>query len=125
MLELFIQGLFVLGFFGELYGDMVLVLKIFTLMAIFAYVTQHLGKGPLAIIIILFMSWFIIFDYFAFFGGIYVLYILMAFGFTGVIIDFFFVNPGSGQENKGGVSSGKDLMSRQKQISQAQQMMRR
>ena len=62
------------------------------------------------------MSWFIIFDYFVLFGGIYVLYILMAFGFTGVIIDFFFVNPGSGQANEGGVSNGSDFMQRQSQI---------
>jgi hypothetical protein len=116
MIELFLQGLFVLGFFGDLTGDLTIVLKIFTLMAIFAYVTQHLGKGPLAILIIITMSWFIIFDYFALFGGIYVLYILMAFGFTGVIIDFFFVNPGSGQANEGGVSNGNDFMQRQSQI---------
>ncbi len=119
---LLLNGFIFLGFFGELSGDMILVLKIFTLMAIFAYVTQHLGKGPITILIMVVMSWFIIFDYFWFFGGIYVLWMLLAFGFTGVIIDFFFVNPGNGQKNEGGISSGRDYMSRQAQY---QNIMRR
>lgn len=105
-----------LGFFSELSGDMILVLKIFTLMAIFSYVTQHLGKGYLSVLIIVGMTYFIIFDYFWFFGGIYVLYVLMAFGFSGVIVDFFFVNPGQSSGQDGSVSSGKDFMARQNQL---------
>ena len=107
---------------GELPGDMVFVLKIFVLMTIIAFVIQHLGKGPLAILVIIVLSWFIVFDYFKFFGGVYVLYMLVTLGFSGILIDFFFVNPGSGQPNEGGISSGKDFMARQSQI---QRMMRR
>jgi hypothetical protein len=107
---------------GDLPGDMVFVLKIFVLMTIIAYVTQHLGKGPLAIMVILILSWFIVFDYFRYFGGIYVLYMFITLGFTGVLIDFFFVNPGNPPSQEGGISNGKDFMARQSQI---QRMMRR
>ena len=107
---------------SELPGDMTLVLKIFVLMTIIAFVVQHLGKGPLAVLVIIVLSWFIVFDYFKFFGGVYVLYMFVTLGFTGVLIDFFFVNPGSGQANEGGISNGKDFMARQSQI---QRMMRR
>ncbi len=94
---------------------MIFVLKIFTLLAIFAFVTQNLGKGPVPIIIMLAMSWFIIFDHFLIFGGIYVLYVLMALGFSGVIIDFFFVNPGHTPQ-PGAPNTGADVLSRQSQI---------
>lgn len=102
-------------FIGELFSDMTLVLKIFTLLAIFAFVTQHLGKGPIQIIVLLVISWFVIFDQFLIFGGIYVLYVMMAMGFSGIIIDFFFVNPGHNPQ-PGAPNSGKDVMSRQNQI---------
>ena len=107
---------------SELSGDMIFVLKIFVVMTIIAFVTQHLGKGPLAILVIVVLSWFIVFDYFRFFGGVYVLYMFVTLGFSGILIDFFFVNPGSGQPNEGGISNGKDFMARQSQI---QRMMRR
>jgi len=105
-------------FLDGLFSDMTLVLKIFTLMAIISYITNHLGKGPIAILLIAVFSWFIIFDYFAFFGGIYILYMLLAFGLTGVIIDIFFVTPGHGQAQQaagigeGGepISSGQEFM---------------
>ncbi|MBT7240956.1 MAG: hypothetical protein HN878_00540 [Candidatus Diapherotrites archaeon] len=107
---------------SELPGDMTFVLKIFVLMTIIAFVTQHLGKGPLAVLVIVVLSWFIVFDYFRFFGGVYVLYMAVTLGFSGILIDFFFVNPGSGQANEGGISNGKDFAARQSQI---QRMMRR
>ena len=99
-----IIGMPMLAFFGELVADMTLVLKIFVLMAIIAYITNHLGKGPLAIMIIAVFSWFIIFDYFMLFGGIYILYILLIGGLTGVIIDIFFVTPMPGAGGGAGAS---------------------
>ena len=114
MFEVFLGGAYLLSL-SDLPGDLILVRKIITLMAIIAWVLQHLGKGPLSIIIIAVVSWFVICDYFAFFGGIYVLYMLMLFGFTGVIIDFFFVAPQGGgqQQGEGPISNGKDYASRQ------------
>jgi hypothetical protein len=105
-------------FIGELGSDMVFVLKIFTLLAIFSFITQHMGKGAISVIIMLIISWFVIFDYFAFFGGIYVLYMMMALGFSGTIIDFFFVSQqsGGGEKHPGAPNAGKDVISRQNAI---------
>jgi len=118
MIDVMLTGIPILLLDG-LFSDMILVLKIFTLMAIIAFVMQHLGKGPLAILIIVGISWFVVFDYFAFFGGIYVLWILLSFGLTGVIIDFFFVNPGGGVEKTPGISTGGEFMARQAQMQKA------
>ncbi|MEK6958517.1 MAG: hypothetical protein AABW59_00565 [archaeon] len=115
------QGFLSLLFLEDLFGDMTVVLKIFTLMAIISYITNHLGKGPIALIIITVISSFIIFDFFALFGGIYILYILLGMGLTGVIIDIFFVTPMAppkGQEGGGApsgepISNGKDFTERQ------------
>ena len=110
-------------FIGELFSDMDIVLKIFVLLAIFAYVTQHLGKGPVAILIILGMSYFIIFDYWKFFGGVYVLYVLILLGIGGVLIDFMFITPSAhGRASEGAtgsISNGKDFMARQAQMQKA------
>ena len=80
-------------FIEDLFGDMTLVLKLFVLMTIVSYVTQHLGKGPLALLLIAVLSWFIIFDFFYIFGGIYILYMLVLFGVTQLMMDFFILAP--------------------------------
>ncbi len=80
-------------FLDGLFEDMTMVLKIFVLLTIVSYVTQHLGKGPIAIIIIVVLSYFIIFDYFIYFGGIYVLYMLVMFGISQLLMDFFILAP--------------------------------
>ncbi|MDD4251324.1 MAG: hypothetical protein PHX27_04000 [Candidatus ainarchaeum sp.] len=98
---------------GEIFADLNLVLKILVLLAIFGYVTQHLGKGPLAILIIVGMGYFIIFDYWKFFGGVYVLYMLIVMGIGGIVIDFLFITPGAQGKNEGPISHGRDFTSRQ------------
>jgi hypothetical protein len=104
-------------FLDDLLGDMTLVLKIFVLMTIVSYVTQHLGKGPLAILVIVVLSWLIIFDYFYLFGGIYVLYMLVLFGATQLLMDFFILAPQAAMEQQmGGVENqpnGMDMRERQ------------
>jgi len=114
-------------FFEELFGDMNFVLKIFVLMTIFSYVTQHLGKGPLAIIIVVVISW-MIFSNFAIFGSIYVLYMLVLFGVTQILMDFFILAPQAMMEQnmqKGGEvanqPNSKDMQDRQKQMMQMRQ----
>ena len=121
MLELFLNSVFAnnflnqmnLLFIGEMFSDMSLVLKILVLLAIFGYVTQHLGKGPLSILIIAGMSFFIIFDYWKFFGGIYVLYVLVAMGIGGILIDFMFITPSAQGKQEGPISHGRDFVARQ------------
>ena len=114
-------------FFEELFGDMNFVLKIFVLMTIFSYVTQHLGKGPIAIIIVLVLSW-MIFTNFAIFGSIYVLYMLVLFGVTQILMDFFILAPQAMMEqnmNKGGETenqpNGADMADRQRKMMQMRQ----
>lgn len=100
-----------------LFGDLTFVLKIFVLMAIFAYVTGHVGKGPLGIFVFAVIAWLVIFDYFAIFGSLYILYMLLAMGLTGVIIDFMFITPAPHPKAEGPsgdpISNGKDFMERQ------------
>jgi len=99
-----------------LFGDLTFILKIFVLMAVFAYVTGHLGKGPLGIFVFALIAWLVIFDYFAIFGGIYILYILLAMGLTGVLIDFMFVTPSPVPKGEGTgepISNGNDFTKRQ------------
>jgi len=101
---------------GEFFSDMMLVLKIFVLLAIISFVLMHLGKGPLSIVLILGISWFVLFDYFWFFGGIYTLMMLLTFGVAGILVDFFFVFPGfaagGGQTPEAKVGSVGGLLDR-------------
>lgn len=113
-------------FFEELFGDMNFVLKIFVLMTIVSYVTQHLGKGPLALIIIAVIAW-MIFSNFAIFGSIYVIYMLVLFGVTQILMDFFILAPQAMMEQnmKGGETenqpNGADMADRQRKLMQMRQ----
>lgn len=112
-------------FFEELFGDMTFVLKIFVLMTIVSYVTQHLGKGPLALIIIAVIAW-MIFSNFLIFGSIYVIYMLVLFGVTQILMDFFILAPQAMMEQnmKGGTDNqpnGADMADRQRKMIQMRQ----
>ena len=123
MLPLIFEGVVFLGYFSELQADLTLALKIFVLLTIISFIMQHVGKGPLAILLILGISWFVIFDYFLFFGGMYVLYVMLTLGVTSILIDFFFVNPGGG--GGGGdpsqISHGVDFANRQAMFEKSRQ----
>lgn len=106
---------FTILFIGEFLSDINLILKIFVLMTLVSWVKNHLGSTPLSWIIVAGLGYFILFDGWAIFGPVYILYLLLMFGISGVIIDFFFV--GGGQpEGKDGmespVSSGVDIAHR-------------
>ena len=121
---LMMGGLVFLGYLSELTGDLILALKIFVLLTIISFIIQHVGKGPLGILLIIGISWFVIFDYFMFFGGAYVLYVLLTFGVTSIMIDFFFVNPGAGGGGGGeaqDISHGVDFSQRQATFQKARQ----
>ncbi|HLC79621.1 MAG TPA: hypothetical protein VJG83_04315 [archaeon] len=109
MVELFLL------FFGELFSDINFILKIFVLMTLANWIRNHLGDSPLSWILIVGLGYFILFDGWAIFGPIYLLYILLGFGVSSVIIDFFFVGGGGAPETEGmesPVSSGIDVMKR-------------
>ena len=109
---------------GDLFGDMTIVLKIFVLLTIVSYVTQHFGKGPLALIAIAVISYFVIFDYFIIFGGVYILYMLVLFGVSQLLMDFFILAPQAAMEQHmtgGGGEvenqpNSKDVQDRQRQL---------
>ncbi len=109
-----------LAFLGimEFFSDMILVLKIFVLLTIVSWVVMHLGKGPLAIVLIVGISWFVLFDQFWFFGGVYVLMMLLMLGIAGIFIDMFFVFPGFAAGSSGApeakMSSQGGVMQRMK-----------
>jgi len=64
-------------------------------LAIVSYVVMHLGKGPLAMAIIVGFGYFMLFSPFAWlFEGAYILMMLLMLGFAGIFIDLFFVFPG-------------------------------
>ena len=122
--------LFTLLFIFELFGDLNFIIKIFVLLTLISWVNNHIGKGPLSLILIGGIGYFVLFDGWKLFGPIYVLYMLLMFGVSGVIIDFFFVGGGGGPEKEGmesPVSSGVDIQKRmasQKAAGVAQKMSR-
>jgi hypothetical protein len=111
-------------FIGELIADANLVLKIFALLGIASFFLQNLGKTPLAIILIVGVSYFVLFDLWVVFGSIYVLWMMIMLGFTNLVVDFFFVGAFSGNKGGGGaspISSGNDMARRQQAMQAAQQ----
>ena len=117
-------------FLFEFGSDMLLVLKIFVILTIASFVVNHVGKGPLSIVIIVGFSYFMVFSPWAwFFEWTYVIMMLLMFGISGILIDFFFVGGGSGGGEASPVSSGADIAKRaaasQRGRSVAQNMMRR
>ncbi len=76
---------------GEFISDMTLALKIFVLLAIVSFIKGNMGTGPIAIILMALSAYFVIFDQWRLFGGIYILYILFLFGMGHLLVDFFFV----------------------------------
>ncbi len=99
-------------------------------MTLVSWVKNHLGTGPLSWILVAGMGYFILFDGWKIFGPIYVLYMLLMFGVSSVVIDFFFVGGGGGPEKEGlesPVSSGADIMKRMasQKANPAQRMLKR
>jgi hypothetical protein len=113
---------FFLFSFGEFFGDMQLILKIFTFMAIYSFARNHVGGGALAIAVILILSFFVLFVAWPLFGTIYLLYMVFILGAGGVLIDFFFVtgSSGGGGGSMSPVSSGADVAKRMVAMRMAQ-----
>src|SRR3989344_8309853 len=88
-------GMVLLDIF-EIFNDFNLIIKIFVLMTLASWVRNHLGDSPLSWILIGGLGYFILFDGWAIFGPIYLLYMLLGFGVSSILIDFFFVGAGGG-----------------------------
>ena len=83
-----------LDIFGifEFLGDLNLVIKIFAWLTLVSWIRNHVGTGPVSWILIIGLPYFVIFNGWQLFGPIYVLYMLLMFGISGIIIDFFFIS---------------------------------
>lgn len=115
-------------FFTEIFGDFMLVLKIFALISIITFVLNHVGNTPMAGLLIIAISWFVIFEYWNFFGGIYLFYVLLTLGISGMLVDFFFISGMVGDRAAGAeseespVSSSLDLVQRNQRLQAARQL---
>jgi len=89
-------------FIGEFLSDITLALKIFVLIAIVSFIKTNMGTGPFAVILMAIACYFVIFDQWKLFGGIYILYVLFFMGLGHLMVDFFFVgqhaSPGDAQQ---------------------------
>lgn len=85
---IFISSLF------EFFNDLNLIVKIFAAMMLISWIKNHVGTGMLGIVLMVAIGFFVLFDGWALFGPIYVLYMLLMFGLSGVLIDFFFISQG-------------------------------
>ncbi|MCX6802903.1 MAG: hypothetical protein NT067_07420 [Candidatus Diapherotrites archaeon] len=100
-MQSFVGAMTAVLFIGEMFNDLNLALKIFALLTVVSFVFTHLGKSPLSYALIGGICWFVLFDYWKFFGGIFILYTLLTLGISGVLVDFFFVsNMGGGGKSE-------------------------
>ena len=109
----------ILLFIGEMLKDFNLIIMLFAFITIASFVRNHLGNGPSAWMVIIVVAGIIFFSgFWNFFGGVFVVYMLLMFGVSGLIIDFFFVAPRPGAKQGSPMSSGVDLAGRVKQMQQ-------
>ncbi|MEW6295808.1 MAG: hypothetical protein AB1467_05985 [Candidatus Diapherotrites archaeon] len=91
MIELILFVLFSFNTITEFLSDMNLVLKVLVLITVGRFVMEHVGTGPLGIILIAGVFIFVFGELWWLFGGVYLLYMLLMAGISGIIIDFIFV----------------------------------
>lgn len=120
---------------GEIFADFNFVLKLFVLITIVSFVKIHLGNSPLGLLLIAGITYFVFFaeHLWPLFGGIYIFYMMIMFGFSAVLIDWFFIVPhhmlppaqqlpGTGPASSP-VGTGKDVMQRPTAMRQMPPMM--
>jgi hypothetical protein len=69
---------------------LVLGFKIVALLFIVGWVRSHLGGGLVSTVVMLVVSYMLLFEYFIIFGPLALLYFVMIVGLGGTIADFFF-----------------------------------
>jgi len=87
--------------FGEIFADFNFVMKLFVLITIVSWVRNHFGNSAISWVLIIGVSTFVLFNMWALFGGIFILYLLLTIGVTGIIIDYFFLTQQSGAPSEG------------------------
>lgn len=105
----------------EIWNDFHVILKIFVIMTIYSWTKNHLGNSMLSWIVFGAVTFFVVFDLWTFFGTIYIMWMLLMFGISQIIIDFFFVTPRPEREMESPVGHGGDIGARRQQIARQQQ----
>lgn len=75
---------------NDAFGLIMLGFKIVILIFIVGWVRGHLGGGLVATVAILIIGWFVFFEYFAIFGPMAIVYLILIIGGSGVIMDLAF-----------------------------------
>lgn len=95
---------------SSLFGDFELVLKVAGMLFIYSFVKQHLPDRPvLSTVLILGLCAFLLFDVWKIFGSALILYLIVLFGFSHILVDLSFMHAfgepaghGGGQHKAGG-----------------------
>lgn len=115
---------------AQIWTDFNIVLKIFVIMTIYSWTRNHFGNSALGWVIFGAVTFFVVFELWSVFGSIYIFYMLLLFGFSQIMIDFFFITAGMPRPGMMGkphgkmespVSSGKELAQRQAHMAAQQQ----
>jgi len=83
-----------LGFFD----DFNLILKIFLVLAIITFVRQKVTNNTLSLVLISIAVISMVFLFWPLFRIAYILYVLLAIGVAGILVDFFFISAGGSPE---------------------------
>ena len=105
----------------EIWQDFNLIIKIFVIMTIYSWTKNHLGNGFLSWVVFGAVTFFVVLDLWTFFGSIYIMWMLLMFGISQILIDFFFVAPRPEREMESPVGHGADITARRQQIARQQQ----
>ncbi len=107
---------------GDIWTDFNLILKIFVIMTIYSWVKNHMGNSTLGWVVFGAVTFFVVFDLWKLFGSIYIMWMLLMFGVSQIIIDFFFIMPMKPhQEQESPVGSGSDVLKRRQDVAHMQQ----
>jgi len=98
--------------FGNFFGDMVFILKIFALLAIIGFINANIQSKLIKVVMIFFMVYFVLIANWSSLGTIWIIYTVIGLGISGVLVDIFFVSQQSGgpeemmQAQQGGAATG-------------------
>ena len=111
--------------FWDILSDFDLVMKIFVLLTIISFVNNHIENQNLKLIVMALFAYFLLFDLWQLFLPVYGLYILLMFGFGGILVDLFFADVfrqhhAQGMEEGEGAHS-MEILERQHMLRQVQQ----
>lgn len=113
------MDLTILGFFN----DMSFLLKLAFIIFVIIFVKERITKNWLAITAIVVVCLLLIFKYWAIFGSIYVVYILITIGIGSVLVDTFFVTmQEGGPKHKGGGPSPQQMLGEEESQYDMEQM---